>query len=332
MDVFPSFWKLENRTVLVVGGAEAASRKLRLLTRTDASIRVFSQSVNAEIAGLAKDGRIILIEKPLTLDDIPQDTAFAIVATEDDREAEQSIAALKAAHVPVNAVDRTALCDFLIPSIVDRNPVVIGIATGGAAPILARSLREQLESSLPKRLGALAGFAGRFRKAVAATLPDGKQRKAFWERFFDGPIAQSVLDGQEAEAREAMLTSLNGSQAKEPLAGAASIVEFDPAEPDLISLRALTRLQRADIVLHSAEFDGPDLELTRRDADRIAWDHAGQAIELAEEHVRKGLQVVILARPGGLEDTDYDTMHQGGVTAAQTAEPTALTMALAIAS
>lgn len=321
MDVFPSFWRLENRSVIVVGGADAAIRKLRLLARTPARLTVFSDHPAAEIAALERNGRIVLNRRTLTVADIDDDAAFAVVATEDDAVAEDAVALLRAARVPVNAVDRTELCDFLIPSIVDRNPVVIGIATGGAAPILARNVRETLEAILPARLGNLAAFARRFRGAVSATLGDGKARKAFWESFFAGPVAQQVLDGDEAAANDAMLTVLNRRAAAERPAGSVTLIEVDADETDLLSLRALRRMQRADIVLHRPDAAPALMELTRRDADRAEWTRADSVLDLAARHAGVGLSVVVLGPPGSLPETRYETLRHG---AAPDARPAAL--------
>lgn len=324
MDVFPSFWRLEGRTIVVIGGGEAAARKLRLLARTAADIRIHALTPPIqEVADLVATGRATLTRAPVSAGDIPDNTAFAIVATDDDDEAHAAVTILRAARIPVNAVDRTALCDFIIPSIVDRNPVVIGIATGGAAPILARTIRETLEAILPARLGVLAAFSQRFRSAVAATLTDGKQRKAFWERFFDGPIARRVLAGDETGASEAMLTALNGREAQRPLKGQVTVIELDPAAPDLLSLRALRILQRADLVLHDAAFDQETLELVRRDADRVATRSGSEALHLANDAAAGGLAIAILARPGQIAPCDHEILRHGSM--ADIAAPRALT-------
>ncbi|MEC9264619.1 MAG: NAD(P)-dependent oxidoreductase [Pseudomonadota bacterium] len=313
MDVFPSFWRLENRSVIVVGGADAAIRKLRLLARTPARIAVFADSPADEISALEAEGRITLHRRALTETDIADDVAFAIVATEHDDIAEQSVDLLRAARIPVNAVDRTELCDFLIPSIVDRNPVVIGIATGGAAPILARNVRETLEALLPARLGNLAAFARKFRGAVSATLSDGKARKAFWEGFFTGPVAQQVLNGDEAGANDAMLTALNRRASSHRPLGAVTLIEVDADATDLLSLRALRHMQRADVILHRADAAAGLLELTRRDADRAEWTRAGHAVETAARHAEQGLSVVVLGPSGSLPETRYETLRHGAV-------------------
>src|SRR3546814_1863143 len=109
-------------------------------------------------------------------------------------------AAAQGAGVPVNVVDRPDLSSFITPAIIDRDPLVIGISSGAEAPILARQIRARLESLLPANLGRLARFAGAFRGAVAAQIGDGAQRRRFWERLFDGPIARSEEHTSELQS------------------------------------------------------------------------------------------------------------------------------------
>jgi uroporphyrin-III C-methyltransferase/precorrin-2 dehydrogenase/sirohydrochlorin ferrochelatase len=147
--------------------------------------------------------------------------------------------------------------------------VVIGIATGGAAPVLASRVREAIERLLPARLGRLAEFAASFRTAVKATVPSAASRLRFWDRFFDGPVADQVLAGNERGARERMLTLVNGREANEPPRGGVAIVGAGPGDPDLLTLRALRLLQRADVVIYDKLVGPGVLDLARRDAERI---------------------------------------------------------------
>ncbi len=105
--------------------------------------------------------------------------------------------AARTAGVPVNVTDRAELSSFIVPAIVERDPVVIGISTGGAAPVLASRVRESIERLLPARLGRLAEFASSFRRGVRSKLPQAANRFRFWDHFFDGPIAAQLLAGDE---------------------------------------------------------------------------------------------------------------------------------------
>lgn len=187
--------------------------------------------------------------------------------------------------MPFNVVDRAEASSFIIPAIVERDPVVIAISSGGSAPVLARRLREAIERLLPTRLGRLARFADGFRSAVKGLLPDGCQRRRFWERFFDSPVAEAVLSGDEGRAREGMLTLVNSraGDAKEP--GIVHLVGAGPGSPDLLTLRALQVMQRADVVVYDRLVGPLILDQARRDAERIYVGKAAGRHSLPQDEI-----------------------------------------------
>jgi uroporphyrin-III C-methyltransferase/precorrin-2 dehydrogenase/sirohydrochlorin ferrochelatase len=306
MRYFPAFHDLSTRPSLVVGGGEAAARKLRLLLKAGAQPLVVAPSAVEEIAGLARDGRIVWQSKTFE----PADIAGCglVIAASGRLEVDAAVSEVaQAAGLPVNVVDRPELSTFITPAIIDRDPLVIGISSGADAPILARQIRARLESLLPANLGRLARFAGAFRGAVAAQIGDGLQRRRFWERFFSGPVADKVLAGDETGAREAMLSLINGREAQRRDAlghegGSVAIVGAGPGDPDLLTFKALRRLQEADVVLYD-KLVGPEIvDYARRDAERIyvgksKANHAKTQDEinaLMAEHAEAGKRVVRL--------------------------------------
>jgi len=301
MRYFPAFHDLSRRPSLVVGGGELAARKVRLLLKAGAQITLVAPAVGTELADLARDGKIQWRQATFHSSDI-QGVGLVIGATGLPEVDEAVAEAAQAAGLPVNIVDRPELSSFITPAIIDRDPLVIGISSGGDAPILAREIRARLESLLPANLGRLARFAGAFRSAVAAQIGDPLQRRRFWERFFSGPLADRVLAGDETGAREAMLGLVNGREAQRQEAGSVSIVGAGPGDPDLMTFKALRRLQEADVVLYD-KLVGPEIvDYARRDAERIyvgksKANHAKSQDEinaLMAEHVLAGRRVVRL--------------------------------------
>jgi uroporphyrin-III C-methyltransferase / precorrin-2 dehydrogenase / sirohydrochlorin ferrochelatase len=301
MNYFPAFFDLKERPALIVGGGEAAARRLRLLRKAGATVTVVAPRIGEEIAAAVAEGAATLRQRGFVSGDVNGQTAvFAAtgLADVDARVAE----AAKASGLPVNVADRAELSSFIVPAIVERDPVVIGISTGGAAPVLASRLREAIERLLPARLGRLADFADTFRTAVKATVPSATSRFRFWGRFFDGPVADQVLAGNETGARERMLTLVNGRGANEPPRGGVAIVGAGPGDPDLLTLRALRLLQRADVVVHDKLVGPGVLDLMRRDAERIyvgksKGDHSKSQDEinaLLAEQASAGRRVVRL--------------------------------------
>jgi uroporphyrin-III C-methyltransferase / precorrin-2 dehydrogenase / sirohydrochlorin ferrochelatase len=268
MNYFPAFFDLKERPVLLVGGGEAAARRLRLLQKAGARVTIVAPRVGAEIAAAIGEGTVAAVRRGFVSGDINgHSIVFAATGLPavDERVAE----AARTAGVPVNVADHAGLSSFIVPAIVERDPVVIGISTGGAAPVLASRLREAIERLLPSRLGRLAEFADSFRTAVKATVPNAAARLRFWERLFDGPVADQVLAGHDHGAREKMLTLVNGRAAAEPPRGGVAIVGAGPGDPDLLTLRALRLIQRADVVIYDKLVGPGVLDLARRDAERI---------------------------------------------------------------
>lgn len=331
----PIFVAVRDRAVVIVGGGEAAVRKYRLVARAGARVTVVAPRLGDDLAAARDHGTVRHLGRGFVAGDVTG-AALVYAATGVAAVDERVSDAARAAGIPVNVVDRPDLCTFITPAIVDRDPIVIAISSGGSAPVLARTLRAWLESLLPARLGALARFADGFRAAVKATVPDATGRRRFWERFFDGPIARQVLTGDDIGARERMLGLINrpaaangqgaggqgagGQDADSP--GRVSLVGTGPGDPDLLTFRALTVMQQADIVVYDRRIEPQMLDYVRRDADRIdvgtartSMASGGQGQDgitaLMAGHARAGRRVVrltggdpLLVGQGG-EDLDH---------------------------
>ncbi|MEL7029786.1 MAG: siroheme synthase CysG, partial [Pseudomonadota bacterium] len=265
MRYFPAFFNLSGRRALVVGDGEAAVRKARLLLKAGANVVVVAQKPSSDLVDeVGSDAVARRAFRPADVDGC----ALVVAASEDETMDAAVAEAAREAGVPVNVVDRPELCDFITPSIVDRGDDVVGISTGGAAPVLGRRLRGQIEALAPRRLGELAAFARSFRGAAASKIEDGADRRRFWEETLRGPIGEKVLAGHMAAAREDMLVRLN-SEGADPACGVVHIVGAGPGDPELLTLKALRVLQDADVILYDNLVDGAILDLARRDADRI---------------------------------------------------------------
>ena len=243
MRFFPMFMDLAGRRALVVGDGPAARRKAGLL---------------------AQAGAAVVTRPVFSLDDLPG-TCLAIGADAAPADLQALSAAAQAAGVPVNVVDRPELCSFIMPAIVDRDPVVVAVSTGGAAPVLARLIRARIEAALPPGIGRLAAVAGSVAAELRRRLPDVKQRRRVLEQALSGAAAELAFAGREAEARASLLAAADEG------APAPGIVHFigAPAEADLLTLRAQRLLGEADAVLHDPGVPPAVLNAARRDADRF---------------------------------------------------------------
>ncbi|MCR0985561.1 siroheme synthase CysG [Roseomonas populi] len=245
MQHFPAFLDLRGRTVLVLGEGEAVETKAALLARAGAT----------------------LLRAPRFAGSLPAGCALAIGAGAPNGDLEALSAACMAQGIPVNIVDRPALCSFVVPAIVDRAPITIGISTGGAAPVLARLLRARIEAVLPPTLGRLAALADRFKAAVRSALPDLAARRRFLDAVLTGPVADLSLAGREAEAEAAFGAALRAADTRPQ--GVVHLVGAGPGAADLLTLRALRLLGEADVIVHDRLVSEEVLDLARRDAERI---------------------------------------------------------------
>ena len=268
MSHFPTFFDLKGKPVIVVGATPVALERVRLALAAGATVRVFAESLSPEGRLLVASPGVAWLPGAPAAEDFAR-AALAFVAGEDCARDRAVAEAARAAGVPVNVADQPDISDFIMPAIVRRGDVAIGISTGGAAPALARLVRERIERVLPSRLGDLARFAGSLRDRVKALFPQPEARRAVMEKLVDGPCGDAVLAGRPAEAQRHLLTLLNSVAGPREGAGTVHIVGAGPGDPDLLTLRALQLLQRADIVFHD-ELVGPEiLDYARREAERV---------------------------------------------------------------
>ena len=288
MRYFPIFVDLNHRKVIIVGGGEESLRKVRLLSRTGARIWVIADKLHADLANNPRVEWLARQFEPSLLD------GAALIVSADAALNEAVSDAARARNIPVNAVDRADLSSFIVPSIVDRSPVVVAIGTEGAAPMLGQGLRARIDAMLPQRLGALAEAGKTLRTRVAAAIPPGNRRRFFWQRFFFGDVKDFFL-ADERKNFFSVVNSLFGSAAI-PARGRVTFVNGGTGDPELLTLKAQRKLLEADVIVHDRFIPAGILEVARRDAIRIPLDKpalTGIASILARE-AKAGLHVVRL--------------------------------------
>jgi uroporphyrin-III C-methyltransferase/precorrin-2 dehydrogenase/sirohydrochlorin ferrochelatase len=269
MDYLPIFVDMRDRLVVVIGGGVVAHRKTEHLLKAHARVRVVAPELCADLTVYRDLGRIE--HRPLLFSASQLDGAALVVAATDDEAVNDAVAqAARERGVLVNVVDDAERSSFIFPAIVDRSPLIVAVGTSGASPTLARRVRTQIEALLPERLGQLALYAGRWREAVRRALPEMPERLRFWDNFFNGPVAASVVAGNTAGADETMQRSLNRARAAAAQKqGEVYLIGVGPGDPDLLTLRAQQLLQQADVILHDRLVPEVILGRARRDAERI---------------------------------------------------------------
>lgn len=257
MQYFPLFIDTINLNVLLVGAGEVASRKLALLTRTEANIHVIAPQVNTEVQRYAETGRILLSVREVVHADIQNYDLVYLATANDSLNAELATLAT-ARGIWVNAVDNPAFCRFITPSIVDRGRLVVAISTAGAAPVFARTVRSRLEASLPQSLKPLFDFVADRRIEVQDRLKSTAERRLFWERFFE-----TNGDRFDSWTLERYHNAFNHLLSR----GEILLIE-DVVQVDLLPIAAMPLLQRLDWIYSQGALSEALAELVRRDASR----------------------------------------------------------------
>ena len=339
MQHFPIFMAVAGRRVVVSGRGEAALAKLRLLAKTQAHVSVFAADPAREVRALADDGRIRLVPRALG----PGDALCAVLfyAANDDATEDARVTALAQADGALtNWVDNLERSQFITPAIVDRDPVTIAIGTEGAAPVLARAIKRDLEDRLPTALGVLARIGKGFRRAAGA-LAAGRPRRDFWTDWYFATGPRAVAAGGAAAAETALPGLLHTHRGRPAQRGHVDLVGAGPGDPELLTLKARRLLHEADVVVHDGLVAPAILELARREARLIAVGKTGfgphtpqaQIATLMIEHARGNAQVVRLKSgdPGifGRLDEEIAALDVAGIPWAVTPGITAAAAAAA---
>jgi len=264
---FPIFYDLDGRDVLIVGGGEKALQKLRLLAKTTARLKIVAAEVSDDIA--AAGVTTLTIERHAFIE-ADLDGAALVFAASDDPELDARVAAAaRARGLPINVVDGPSQSNFIMPAIVDRDPVVVAIGTEGAAPILAREIKAKIESWLPAQFGHVAQRAQELRRRVHDAIADPVVRRRTWEALLQGIWRSAVLAGDSEAADRELDRQLAAGGAQEHPVGSVALIGCGPGEPDLITLKAQQHLQSADVLVVDRLVNPAILEYARRDAIRI---------------------------------------------------------------
>ena len=284
--VLPVFWKLQGKRVLLAGAGEGGAWKAELLAATGADVDIIAQELSHEMKGLlergAAAGRLSHHERTWTADDFDS-AALALLDTESDAEAEAFFNAARTAKVPVNVIDNPPFCDFQFGTIVNRSPVVVGISTDGAAPILAQAIRRKIETLLPTSLAKAGSIAKNFRDQLKSMIPDASQRRNFWEGF-----VERVFRAEEI-SEDVLIKLAEGAanQASADGVGFVSLVGSGPGDVDLMTIKAVRVLQGADVIMYDDLSSPQILELGRREAEHVYVGKRGGRKSCSQGEINK---------------------------------------------
>ncbi|MDA1034016.1 MAG: siroheme synthase CysG [Proteobacteria bacterium] len=298
MKRFPLFVTLDQLPVLVVGGGEIAERKIKLILKANAIIHVLAKEFSEQVDALIKIHKLKKIKSEVRLSDLSKAYSLIIAATNSKRTNKDLYRFAQKHNILINVVDEPALCTCTFGSIVERGDLVVAISSGGNAPVFARQLREKIESILPQSTKFLIEFSGNMREKVAKTFKQFNKRRVLWETFYEHLSTYKNLDFYQQKSFFNKLLN----QHKKLQTGEVFLVGAGPGDPELLTIRALHLLQKADICIYDNLVSKEILELVRRDAHmiyagKLRDNHTIQQNEINKlliKYAKKGLRVLRL--------------------------------------
>jgi len=297
MEHLPIFLNINGKRTLIVGNGVIAARKADLLLRAGSDLTIIAPVLGEELSRLAETYSFNHKASGLTAEDLCG-CVVAFGCSDDDAVNRNLCELASVAGVMVNVPDQTESCDFTMPAVVDRTPLLIAISSGGSSPLLVRMLKARFETTIPAAYGRLAEFAGSYRDRIKKLIPNSKRRRRFWEAMVSGPVAEHLFSNQQEQAELLMESQLEEAAAagdKSP-AGEVYLVGTGPGDPDLLTFRALRLMQQTDVVLYDRLIGDGILNLVRRDAERVYVGKLKNNHTVAQEEI--GKMLIELARQG----------------------------------
>jgi uroporphyrin-III C-methyltransferase/precorrin-2 dehydrogenase/sirohydrochlorin ferrochelatase len=297
MDHLPIFLNIRGKRTLVVGSGVIAARKADLLLRAGSDVTIIAPELGEELSLLAESYKFNHKAEALAAKDL--DGCVIVFGCSDDDAINRALCEFAAnAGIMVNVADQTDSCDFTMPAVVDRTPLLIAISSGGSSPLLTRMLKARFETTIPAAYGRLAEFAGGYRDRIKAQVPNLTRRRRFWESMISGPVAEHLFSSQVDEATTLMdkLLTETAKEGDEPPDGEVYLVGTGPGDPDLLTFRALRLMQQADVVLYDRLIGDGILNLVRRDAERVYVGKLPNQHTVPQEEI--GQMMIRLAQDG----------------------------------
>lgn len=293
MNYLPIFLNIANKNCLVVGGGDVAFRKIKFLLKYGAIVQCIANNFSQELISLSANNNLTLTCRKFAKKDI-KNQFLVILATNNELLNIEVSKLAQEANILVNAVDFPAISNFISPAIVDREPLLIAISSGGKAPVLTRMIRAKIETIIPAKYGKLAQIAGEYREKVKAKFNKITDRRAFWEDIFSSAIAEKVFSENIKQARLDLEEKLSNAKAR--TLGEVYLVGAGPGDPDLLTFKALRLMQQADVVLYDRLTSSAVMDLIRRDADLVYVGKKAKSKSFRQSYINQ--QLVKLAKEG----------------------------------
>ena len=268
MEFLPLFLDLKAKPVLLVGSDTGSHNKLSLLIRSFAKVTVVANQISGEFKALVEENQIDFQQREFQDSDL-EGKHLVVVASENLELCDRIFKLSSAKSMLVNVIDKPDYCNFIFPSIIDRDPLIIAVSSSGQCPRLSRLVRAKLETLFPQSYSRLAKLMGEVRSTTKTTIDQYPSRKMFWDKIFASPIIEMFLGGKEEDAKNALIREMNEPKENLKDYGQVCLVGAGPGDPDLLTLRALRLIQNADVLVYDRLVNPAILDFARREVEKI---------------------------------------------------------------
>ena len=291
---YPAFLDLAGHQVIVIGGGSSALRKTERLAGSGASVNIVSPVITEELRALCIHQGFTHVERALLDSDIEHAT-LVFAASNDQKENLRVARRARQMNRLVNVANDPSASNFLVPSLINRAPLLVAVSSTGSSPVLARLLTARIDAFLPHTYSELGKLAIRYRERINRHIPNWRQRRRFWERLLSGRVGELILQGRTSNADEAMENAIMSHDTDSPQ-GEVYLVGAGPGDPDLLSFRALRLMQQCDVVLHDRLVSDAIMALVSKSAERIYVGKQRSHHAVPQESINQ--QLAELARQG----------------------------------
>ena len=293
MDYFPVFLDLENKKCVIVGGGEVAHRKTKAVLKSGAIVNIISIEFSKKFNDFP-EARCFLIKEEFNVRHLTD--ATLVIAATDSLSVNKKVASeANKLGIPVNVVDEPSLCSFIMPALIDKSPVIIGISTGGNSPVLTRTIKEIIEINLPSNIGLLAKMMGSWRQRVKERFNSFDMRLKFWEKLMDSEVPQLVFKNKLVLADQKIQEQLRNNSFENSV-GEVYLVGGGPGDPELLTLKALRLMYQCDVVLYDRLVSKEVLNKVRPDAEFISVGTSESQHPVEQHKINEML--ILLAKEG----------------------------------
>jgi len=296
MDYLPISLDLKGKKCLIIGGGDVAARKLTTLLRAQADVDLLSLEFGAEVHRVRskhdtkKTSRLLkgeLTRKKEFEKKIVSNYALIVAATDNPIINRMVSVVAQRCNILVNVVDSLELSSFILPAIIDRSPLLVAVSTAGVSPLLARKIREKIEWILPQNLGSIFSSLKSIRGKIKKQRLSFQSKKEILENYIDARLMDIDKPASKLLDNSSMLNYHRSKILQKYTRGKVYLVGAGPGDPNLLTIKALKLLQKADIVFYDALISDDVLELIRRDATLVSVGKRAQSHSVGQDQINQ---------------------------------------------